>query len=267
MLNYNSIAAEARKTVLDLIYKAQTSHIGSNFSIIDIMTVLFEKIDLDKDKFILSAGWKAAAFYYFLWRKGKITTKELESYCQPNSKWIGLSEPVHKDIPFAGGSMGMGLPAAIGFALAKKLKYESGTIYVLMSDGEFQCGTTWESFLIAAQLKLNNLIVICDNNGLQAMGKTSDILLLPFKELSTQRKLAGWHIKTINGHNYQQIERALTDETPLELDYSLYDMPWLIIANTIKGKGVSFMEGNNEWHYRAPEKTEYEQAMKELCQF
>src|SRR3990167_9283254 len=250
MADYEKEALTARREILTMIYRAQTSHIASNFSAIDLMTVLFERIDLDKDKFILSAGWKAAALYYFLWRKNRITREELDSFCQSNSKWIGLSEPIHKDIPFAGGSMGLGLPAAIGFALAQKLKRESGVIYVLMSDGELQCGTTWESFLIAAHHKLDNLIVIVDNNGLQAMGKIDEILKLPLEELVEQRKLAGWHIKNIDGHNYQRIERALTDETPLEIDYSFYDMPWLIIANTIKGKGVSFFEGNNDWHYR-----------------
>ena len=121
-MNYKEKATAARKKVLEMIYKAQVSHIGSNFSCIDILTVLFEKIDLDKDKFILSAGWKAASLYYFLWKKGRITKAELDSYCQQGSKFIGLAEPIHKDIIFAGGSMQMGTAAAVGLALSKKLK-------------------------------------------------------------------------------------------------------------------------------------------------
>ena len=119
--NYETIARDARKKVLELVYKAQTSHIGSNFSAIDIMTVLFEKMNLGKDKFVLSAGWKAASLYYFLWHKGRITEEELNSFCQPGSKFIGLAEPIIPDIMIAGGSMGMGLPGAVGLALAKKL--------------------------------------------------------------------------------------------------------------------------------------------------
>ena len=135
-MTYENDALTARKRVLNLIYVAQTSHIGSNFSCIDLMTVLFDKIDLDIDKFILSKGWAAASLYYFLWKKGRITEEQLNSFCEEDSEFIGLAEPIHKDIQFAGGSMGMGFPAAVGFALAKKLKQEKGTVYCLMSDGE-----------------------------------------------------------------------------------------------------------------------------------
>ena len=176
MVDYSQIVKDARKKVLQLIYEAQTSHIGSNFSCIDILTALFEKIDLDKDKFVLSKGWAAASLYYFLWRKGRITEDELNSYCKEGSKFIGLSEAIIPEIPFSAGSMGLGLPAAVGFALSKKLNGEDGKIYVLMSDGELQCGTTWESALIAAQHKLNNLVVIIDANSFQAMGKIDEIL-------------------------------------------------------------------------------------------
>ncbi|KKQ75768.1 MAG: hypothetical protein US98_C0060G0006 [Parcubacteria group bacterium GW2011_GWC1_38_6] len=133
--NYKKISTEARKKSLEVIYKAQTSHIGSNFSCIDLLAVIFEKINLDKDKIILSKGWAAASLYYFLWKKGRITEDELNSYCQPGSKFIGLAEPVIPEIPAAGGSMGFGLPFGVGFALAKKFNKEEEKIYVLMSDG------------------------------------------------------------------------------------------------------------------------------------
>src|SRR3972149_1458318 len=110
MPNYQQIAKDARLKVLELIYKAQVSHIGSNFSCIDILTVLFEKMDLDKDRFVLSKGWAAASLYYFLWRKGRITEEELNSFCMEGSKFIGLAENITSDIPIAGGSMGLGLP-------------------------------------------------------------------------------------------------------------------------------------------------------------
>ena len=275
-MNYQEEAKQARIKVLDLIFRAQTSHIGSNFSCIDILTVLFDKIDLTKDKFILSKGWAAASLYYFLWKKGRITEEELNSYCgkcpacQGNSfkdkewryknldtvtreicsdcqgtgvsKFIGLAEPVIPDISFAGGSMGFGLSAAVGYALSKKLKGEEGKVYCLMSDGELNCGTTWESALIASHHKLDNLIVIVDNNGFQAMGKTDDILRVSYLPI------IGY---VINGHNYKEIESALENGG-------------LIYAKTTKGKGVSFMENDNIWHYKAPNQDEYELALKEL---
>jgi len=253
LVKYREIAREARKTVLRLIYKAQTSHIGSNFSAIEIMTVLFDKIDLKKDKFILSKGWAAASLYYFLWRKGRITKEELDSYCQPGSKFIGLAEPIIPEIPASGGSMGFGLPFGVGFALAKKLKKEKGKVFVLMSDGEMQTGSTWESSLIAAHHKLDNLVVIVDFNGLQAMGKVKEILNIePLKE---KWEAFGWEVREIDGHNFEEIEKSLT--LPSE-------RPVVIIAKTIKGKGVSFMEGDNIWHYKAPSEEEYQKALKEL---
>ncbi|MDP2363234.1 MAG: 1-deoxy-D-xylulose-5-phosphate synthase N-terminal domain-containing protein, partial [Ignavibacteria bacterium] len=174
--NYKEIARQSRVKCLELVFKAQTSHIGSLMSCADIMAVLFGKVDLDRDKFILSAGWKVCMLYYHLWRKGRITKEELDSYCHPGSKFIGLAEPIIPEIPAAGGSMGFGLPFGVGFALAKKLKKEKGKVFVLMSDGEMQCGTTWESALIASHQRLNNLFVVVDANELQAMGKVKEIL-------------------------------------------------------------------------------------------
>lgn len=257
LMNYEEEARKARLKVLELIYGAQTSHIGSNFSCIDILTVLFDKIDLNKDVFVLSAGWKAAALYYFLWTKEKITEDELNSYCKPESKFIGLAEPVIPEIKIAGGSMGLGLPGAIGIAFAKKIRNEEGFVHVLMSDGELQCGTTWESALIAAHHELDNLNVIVDNNKWQAMGKTEDILYLG--DISEKFQQIGWLTASIDGHNHEAIE--------LEF-HELYKLggvgPQIIDAHTIKGKGVDFMEGNNLYHYKQLSEAEYERARKQL---
>lgn len=251
MNDFKQIATESRLKVLELVYKAQSSHIGSLFSCADIMAVLFDQIDLDQDKFILSAGWKACILYYHLWRKGRITEEELNSYCQLGSRWIGLTEPIHPDIPFAGGSMGMGLPAAVGFALAKKLKGENGTVYCLMSDGEMDCGTTWESAMIANHHNLDNLTVIIDRNKYQAMGRTHDILKLSL--LGEKWNSFGWETMELDGHDYDRIENFLKG-SGLKV----------IIAHTIKGKGVSFMENNNLYHYKNLDEQEYENAKKEL---
>ena len=255
MENYQETAQQSRIKCLELVFKAQTSHTGSLMSCADIMVVLFEKINLDRDKFILSAGWKACMLYYHLWRKGRITEEELNSYCMPGSKFIGLAEPIIPEIPAAGGSMGFGLPFGIGFALAKKIKKQDGKIYVLMSDGEMGCGTSWESALISAHNKLDNLIVIVDFNGLQAMGKVEDILNI--KPLKDKWQAFGWEVKEIDGHNFEEIEKSLAEPAK-------EGKPTVIIAKTIKGKGVSFMEGDNIWHYKAPSDEEYKEAMKEL---
>jgi len=194
--------------------------------------------------------------YYFLAEKGIIPKEDLETYCQEGSKYIGLVEPCVRGIEAAGGSMGFGLPFGVGFALAKKLKKEKGKAFILMSDGEMDIGSTWESALIAAHHKLDNLVVIVDFNGLQAMGKVKEILNVePLKDKWTA---FGWEVREIDGHNFEEIEKALVILPASE------GKPMVIIAKTIKGKGVSFMEGENLWHYKAPSKEEYQKALKEL---
>ena len=309
MIDYATKANEARKTALRLIYNAQTSHIGSCFSCADILAVLFEKMDLKKDKVVLSCGWKAAIFYHFLAEKGFFPKEDLETFCKEvecpdcpclctvensiagnrytnncirhspssppcntckdtkkvQSKFIGLCEPSVNGINYSGGSMGHGLPAAVGYALSKKLKGEEGNVYALMSDGEMAIGTTWESAAIAAHHGLDNLVVIVDRNGFQAMGETKEILTI--EPLRDKWIYFGWNVCTIDGHSFASIESGIWGTKLGELDEfrKFTESPSIIFANTIKGKGVSFMEGENEWHYRAPNKEHYEAALKELA--
>lgn len=259
MQNYKKIANEARKTVLRLIYQAQTSHIGSNFSCVDILSVLYNIADIDKDlkedrdRIVISKGWVAASIYYFLSEKGIIPKEDLESYCKDDSKYIGLVEPSVRGVEAAGGSMGFGLPFGVGFALAKKVKKEKGKAFVLMSDGEMDCGTSWESALIASHHKLDNLFVMVDFNGLQAMGKVKEILNV--EPLKDKWQAFGWEVREIDGHNFEEIKESLSSPS---------EKPVIIIAKTIKGKGVSFMEGNNLYHYKAPSDEEYQKALEEL---
>ena len=259
---YKKIALEARKTVFRLIYQAQTSHIGSNLSAIDILTVLYNVANIDKDlkedrdRIVISKGWVAASVYYFLAEKGIISKEDLETYCKDESKYIGLVEPCVRGIEAAGGSMGFGLPFGVGFALAKKIKKEKGKSFVLMGDGEMQIGTTWESALISAYHKLDNLFVVVDANGLQAMGKIEDILST--KPLKEKWEAFGWEVREIDGHNFEKIEKSLCDPSLSK------EKPVVIIARTIKGKGVNFMEGENLYHYKAPSEEEYQRALKEL---
>jgi len=260
--DYKKLANNARKKVLEMIWKAQSGHIGSNFSAIDILTVLYSIADIDKnmeedrDRIVVSKGWVAASVYYFLAEKGIIPKEDLETYCQKESKYIGLAEPNIRGIEAAGGSMGFGLPFGVGFAIAKKIKKEKGRVFVLMSDGEMGIGTTWESALIAAHHKLDNLIVVVDFNGFQAMGKVKDILNT--NPLEDKWKSFGWDAVGIDGHDFKNIEESLKTKTTGK------KMPRIMIAKTIKGKGVSFMEENNIYHYKAPSDKEYQMALKEL---
>lgn len=257
---YEKESRKARIKVLEMIYDAQTSHIGSNFSAIDLLTVIYDMAKVDKemkkdrDKVVVSKGWVAASIYYFLAQKGIIPKEDLEKYCKEDSQYIGLVEPNVRGIEASGGSMGFGLPFGTGFALAKKIKKEKGRVFVLMSDGEMQCGTTWESSLIASFQKLDNLVIVIDCNKLQAMGKVKDVLNIePLKE---KWKAFNFEVKEIDGHDFKEIEKSLSSFKK--------GKPTVVIAKTTKGKGISFMENDNQWHYRAPEKEEYEKALKEL---
>ena len=256
MVNYKKIAREARLGILEMIYQAQSSHIGSNYSSVDILAVLFEMMDLEKDKLIISKGWIAAAVYWFLAEKGIIPKEDLKRYCvDGENKYIGLTEPHKKfGLEFAGGSMGYGLPAGVGYAMSKKIKKEEGNVYVLMGDGELAIGTTWESALIAAHHNLNNLYVIVDNNFLQAMGSVHQILKV--EPLKDKWEAFSWHYEEMNGHRHDQME--------IKLRPTLRDRPSIFIAKTTKGKGVSFMENDNIWHYKAPSEEEYAKARLQL---
>lgn len=263
--DYKVIANEARKKVLQMIHLGQTSHIGSNFSAMDIMAVLFSKLNLDKDlkpdrdRFVLSKGWVAAALYYFLSEKGIIPKADLEEFGKEGSKYIGLAEPEVRGVEMSGGAMGHGLPIALGMALAAQGGGETWKTYVLMSDGELDCGTTWECALLAAQQKLDNLAVIIDYNGFQAMGTKKEVL--DMEPLADKWRAFNWDVIEIDGHDYGQIEKALDKK---------HDKPLMIIAKTTKGSGgktkCDIFENKLEWHYKTVDKEVYEQALALLNQ-
>ncbi len=259
MPDYKKIAKNARKRVLLMVHNGQTSHIGSNFSCMDILAVLFQKLNLDKDlkpnrdRFVLSKGWVASALYYFLSEKGIIPKEDLEEFGKEGSKYIGLSEPEVRGVEMAGGAMGHGLPIAVGMAIAAQRGGENWKTYVLMSDGELDCGTTWESALLSAHQRLNNLIVIIDYNAFQAMGTKKDVL--DVEPLAEKWKAFNWDVVEIDGHDYVQIERVLNMP---------HQKPLVVIAKTTKGKGVSFFEGKLEWHYKTVDEGTYQKALAEL---
>ena len=254
--NYKELARQARIKVIEMIFRAQSSHTGSNLSSIDILTVLFEKLDFKQDRLVAGKSWVAATLYYLLAQKGIIPKEDLERYCQPDEKvYMGVLEP--HDIfgmEFASGSLGYSLPAAVGFTLAKKMNGEKGKVYILVTDGEMQIGTMWESIMIAKQHNLANLVVFIDNNRLQAMGVTKDILNI--EPLDERVKAFGWHVQRINGHDFEAIASAI--------DNISTSSPNMIICDTTKGKGVSFMENNNLYHYKHLSQEEFDKAMQEL---
>ena len=236
-------AKRLRRDVLSLVYERKEGHIGGSLSIVEILISLYERILKKEDKFILSKGHAYPPLYLMLKSKGY------------NPKLSG-----HPDIdPENGvfcttGSLGHGFPIAVGMALARKIKKQEGNIYVIIGDAECQEGTIWESSLIAAHHKLDNLILIVDNNKVQTLGKTEDILSV--ENLEKKFESFDFDVSRVDGHSFAELIPALTKK--------VIDKPRVIIAETIKGKGVSFMEGVSKWHSFIPSQEELNLAHEEL---
>ena len=259
------LANDIRKHALMMTSRGGSSHIGSIFSICDILAVLYGSVLKfksnnplwsDRDRFILSKGHAGAGVYAVLAESGFFPIKKLKTHYQDGSDLSGHVS--HKGIPgveFSTGSLGHGLPVAAGMALAAKINKNKHKVFVLMSDGECDEGSNWEGILFAAHHKLNNLIAIIDRNLLQSINSTEDTLALePFAD---KWKAFGWDVEQVDGHDHKKILTAITKIRSSR-------KPICIIANTTKGKGVSFMENETLWHYRSAKGKEYENALKEL---
>jgi transketolase len=201
------------------------THFGGSLSCVEILKVLYDTILTKDDIFILSKGHACWPYYVLLNEKG--LHPKIESHPHADS---------YNGIHCSTGSLGHGLPFGLGIALSKKIKKEKGTVYVLMGDGECQEGTLWESLLIAASKKINNIVVIVDNNSFQGCGSTSE--LFKTSKLHDIAIICGWDTITIDGHNDDEIINSM----------QCFNNPKIVIANTIKGKGISFMENKPEWH-------------------
>lgn len=246
-------AREARKRVLTMIHRAQTSHVASNFSVIDIATVLHEHLK-PEDEVVWSKGWAAATIYYFLAVRGKIPFEDLDKF--PNPPYIGLAETTVNGVLCNAGAVGHGAPIAVGIALGKKKARLPGNVYCIMSDGELNEGSTWEAAMFAAHHKLDNLVFIIDCNKWQAMGRTFDVINL--EPIDDRFEAFGFDVCRTNGHDYDALNWAI------EYKYSVLTMPRVIVCDTIKGKGVSFMEDHLLYHYKNVDAETYEKAMAEL---
>jgi transketolase len=257
MKNLEKKAKEIRRKVIELLYRHKAAHLGSCMSAIEILVSLYYKIMKKGDRFLLSPGWKAAALYSILADKKIIDWKDLlKNYYEPGSKYWGLVHHNVLGIEHSLGSAGHGLPVACGMAYALKLDKKKGRIFCLVSDGEMDCGTTWESALIAAHHKLDNLFIFVDYNKLQAFGKTNEVLNL--EPLAKKWEDFNWDVQEIDGHNFKKILSAFKKATLKK------GRPHIIICHTVKGKGISFAEGKLEWHYFNLTKELYEKAKRDL---
>ena len=257
------LARKVRIHAVKMVNKGGSSHIGSVLSIVDILAVLYGRVMnyknkepkwVNRDRFILSKGHAGAGVYAVLAECGFFNIAELDKHYQDGSIFSGHVS--HKGVPgveLSTGSLGHGLPVASGMALAAKIDKKSHKIFVVMSDGELDEGSNWEAFMFASHHELNNLTAVIDRNKLQSMKTTEETLSL--EPLRDKLIAFGWNVIEVDGHNHDELFSAIDSDTK---------KPKVIIANTIKGKGVSFMENEIAWHYRTPSGELFDQAMKEL---
>ena len=259
-------AAKARLLGLDMVYGAASGHLGGSFSAMDLLTVLYQNVmqvdpadpsDPDRDRFVLSKGHCTPALYPTLALRGYFPTEELKLFRSVNGHMSGHAEMHHvKGVDMSTGSLGQGISAAVGMALAGKLDRKNYRVYTLLGDGEIEEGQVWEAAMSAAKFHLDNLCAIVDVNGLQIDGATADVM--PSEPLDKKWEAFGWHVISCDGHDYQAIEAAF------EQARAVKGQPTVLLARTVKGRGVSFMENNAGWHGKAPNAEQYEQAKAEL---
>ena len=263
------ITKKLRREILQMIHNAKSGHPGGALSSVEIFTVLFTKYlkyckDCEKDanyklrdRFILSKGHASTALYAIMAHCGYFKEEELLTFRKLGSKLQGHpSSRLLKGIEVSTGSLGQGLSIGCGMALGLRLDKIDSKVYVYLGDGEIEEGSVWEAAMNAAHNKLNNIIAIVDRNRLQIDGSTEDVKSVG--NVKAKFEAFGWSAAEIDGHNIQEISEAIEKAQKS-------DKPFVIIANTIKGKGVSFMENNAGWHGKAPNDEEFEKALKELA--
>lgn len=251
---FRQIGKNVRLNILKRTYKANSSHIGSCLSIVEILIAIYFHKLIKIPLFILSKGHAGLALYSILVEKKIISKKILNTYGEDNTILMGHISHKVEGIIFSSGSLGHGLPFAIGKAFKFKRYLNKKHVYVLLSDGELNEGTTWEGLLFANHHKLDNLTIIIDYNKIQSLGKVSEIIKL--EPLKKKFESFGCLTFEVDGHNIHEIQKTLKKKTT--------NKPKVIIANTIKGKGISFMENNNLWHYKSPDKFQIKKAIKEI---
>lgn len=263
-------ANKVRLDVAKILERTRDSHIGGGYSAIDILSVLYTGVlsvtpetteDPDRDIFILSKGHIAASYYTVLAHRGFISMEDLERHVADGTVYAGHTRKYQtrgvKGIEMSAGSLGHGANVGLGMAYAKRVRELDGHVYVLMGDGECNEGSVWEAVMFAAKLRLGNITFIVDRNRLQSYG--SDVEVCNMGNLAEKFESFGCEVLEIDGHNYAEIYRALMTGRSRN-----HASPVVVVANTVKGKGVSFMENRLEWHFKSPNQEQLNRIREEL---
>ncbi|GAB2027409.1 transketolase [Lactovum odontotermitis] len=257
-------AVEIRREVLEMIMRSKTGHIGSDFSCTEILVALYygvmnvnpKKPGMPgRDQYVQSKGHAVETLWAILADKGFFKRSELETFSQFGTRLIGHPNNKVEGVEMNTGSLGHGLPISVGVALAGKMDSQDFHTYTLMGDGELAEGSVWEGAMSAAHFKLDNLTAIIDRNGLQISGPSE--MIMGVEKLKAKWEAFGWEVQEVDGNDIAVLINVL--KTP-----NLTGKPKVIIASTVKGKGISYMENQPEWHHKVPTPEEYEQAVKEL---
>ena len=256
------LAMNARVSILKMTHGAQVSHVASALSVVDILSAIYSRADAptpqdlsatDREIVILSKGHAAAALYSVLAELGFFPKDWLDSYCDDSAPLGGhVTSKGMPGVELSTGSLGHGLPYGLGIAISRKISNVALPVIVVISDGECNEGTTWESALIANRFKLDNLVVIIDRNKIQSLDFTEKTI--PLEPLGDKWKSFGWEVAEVDGHSIEQIQAALSVRSTCKV----------LIANTTKGKGVSFMQDSIKWHYKSPNDEELKLALLEV---
>ncbi len=258
-------SVDYRKAILKYISLAKTGHTGGSLSCVDILNVLYNDVlnvsagnfkDENRDRYIQSKGHSVEALYVVLADSGFFPEKDLETLCKYGSKYIGHPTRKVKGIEFNTGALGHGLPISAGIALGGKINHAPYRVYTLLGDGELAEGSNWEAAMMAAHYKLDNLVLILDHNSLQITGPNKEVCS-PYP-IDEKFSAFGWNILEVNGNSVSELRAAF------KVAAGVKNRPSLIIANTIKGKGVSFMENEKKWHHGCPTDEQYKRAIGEL---
>ncbi len=264
-MNSLELAHAVRLNALKMVHSANASHIGGVLSMADVLAVLYSgtlRVDPEnslwpeRDRFILSKGHCCAGVYAALALRGFIPMEELESYGRDGSRLMTHISHKVPGVEFSTGSLGHGLPFGCGKALAAKRENKQWRTFVMLSDGELDEGSNWEAILFAPHHRLDNLVAIVDNNKIQSLGRVEDVLDL--HPLADKFRAFNWAVKEIDGHDHEEIHSALA-ALPWEPG-----KPSCLIAHTVKGKGVDFMEGKLQWHYSSPKPDQLQEALRQL---
>ena len=260
------VAAKGRLLGLDMVYDCASGHLGGSFSAMDALAVLYFDVmnvdpqtpaNPDRDRFVLSKGHCTPALYPILAQRGFFPQEDLKLFRSIDGHLSGHAEMNHvKGVDMSTGSLGQGISAAVGMALAGKMDKKDYRVYSILGDGEIEEGQVWEAFMAAAKYNLDNLCAVIDVNGLQIDGKTADVM--PTEPLDKKMEAFGWNVISVDGHDLAALSAAF------EQAKAVSGKPTVLLAMTVKGKGVSFMENDAGWHGKAPNAEQYEKARAEL---